>query len=194
MNSSEKLKIIKKTVGILNSGGIVLYPTDTIWGIGCDATNKNAIKKIYSIKKRLKGKPILILINNVDLLLNYVERIPPVAYHIIEMGKTPTTIIYENPINLPDNLIYNNTIGVRIVKNDNLGMLLDAFNKPLTSTSANISGNINPTCLSDIDNEIKNNVDYIVPEIFINDNTNKEQTHSIIIKINNNSTIQVVRE
>ncbi len=191
MTEKERIKIMKEAIEVVEKGGVILYPTDTIWGIGCDATNKKAIQKVYSIKKRSQEKPLIILIDNINLLLNYVKDIPPIANKIIEMESSPVTIIYNNPINLPKILIQKNTIGARIVKNKQLNIFLNNLGKPLTSTSANISNEKNPLLFSEINNEIKEKVDYIFPENFIKKNsTNKA---SKIIKIINNSTTEIIR-
>ena len=162
-----------------------------MWGIGCDATNPKAIKKVYSIKKRSTEKPLILLMNNVDLLLNYVESVPQIAYKIINTASRPTTIIYNNPINLPNMLIHQNTIAIRVIQDSNLKELLNIFAKPITSTSANITGNQTPDKLEKIDNDIKNAVDYIIPESFMNRPVATKA--SKLIKLSNNSKIEVIR-
>ena len=184
--------MINKTVKVLNNGGTILYPTETVWGIGCDATNEEAIKKVYNIKKREQDKPLIILIHDVKLLEKYVQNVPKIAYTIIEDTINPITIIYNNPINLPKTLVYQNTIGIRVVQDHDINTLLKQFNKPLTSTSANISSKNTPISFSDIDNYIKNNVDYIVSTNYMNSKNTKQS--STIIKINNNSDIKIIRK
>ena len=192
MNKKEKKSIINKTIEILNNGGVILYPTDTIWGIGCDATNPKAIKKIYSIKKRSSKKPLILLMNSIDLALNYVNTLPETAREIINNTNKPTTIIYPEPINLPSILIYQKTIAIRIIKTNYLNEMLSIFKKPITSTSANISGSMTPEKLTEIDIEIKNQVDYIIPQEFMdNKNTNKS---SRIIKLCKNDSTEIIRE
>ena len=186
-----KEEIIDQTIKVLNNGGIILYPTDTVWGIGCDATNKKAIEKIYKIKKRQSNKPLIILTHTAQLLEQYICTVPKIAYKYINQYQEPTTIIYEQPKNLPDILIYNNTIGIRVVKEDNLNLLLASFKKPITSTSANISNSKNPLNFSEIDSHIKNNVDYIVPEKFMK--LKKNTKASKIIQISSKN-VQVIRE
>tara|TARA_Y100001968_G_scaffold332914_1_gene393030 strand:+ start:1671 stop:2246 length:576 start_codon:yes stop_codon:yes gene_type:complete len=187
----EYKKIMQKACTILNNGGIILYPTDTIWGLGCDATNEEAIKKIYDIKNRKQNKPLIILIHDAKLLSNYVHSVPKIAYDIIEKSTQPTTIIYDKPIGLPELLIHQNTIAIRVIKNHNIKLLLKHFNKAITSTSANISTLNNPVSFSDIDGYIKNNVDYIVPENVIK--SEKINKSSTIIKINRDSSITTIR-
>jgi L-threonylcarbamoyladenylate synthase len=191
MTINNKNNIIQKSIEVLKSGGTILYPTDTVWGIGCDATNPKAIKKVYSIKKRSTEKPLILLMNNVDLLLNYVESVPQIAYKIINTASRPTTIIYNNPINLPNMLIHQNTIAIRVIQDSNLKELLNIFAKPITSTSANITGNQTPDKLENIDNDIKNAVDYIIPESFMNRPVATKA--SKLIKLSNNSKIEVIR-
>ena len=191
MTINNQNNIIQKSIEVLKSGGTILYPTDTVWGIGCDATNPKAIKKIYSIKKRSTEKPLILLMNNADLLLNYVESVPQIAYKIINTASRPTTIIYNNPINLPNMLIHQNTIAIRVIQDSNLKELLNIFAKPITSTSANITGNQTPDKLEKIDNDIKNAVDYIIPESFMNRPVATKA--SKLIKLSNNSKIEVIR-
>ena len=189
---NKKQEIINKTTEVLESGGIILYPTDTIWGIGCDATNENAISKIYEIKKRQKNKPLILLIHDIKLLEQYISNVPKIAYKLIQNSTQPTTIIYENPKNLPKTLVYQNTIGIRVVNNHEISIVLKKLNKPITSSSANISNSMHAINFSEIDGRIKNNVDYIVPENFTSyKNTKKSST---IIKINSDSSIQTIRK
>jgi len=192
MDTANKTRVIKEAVDILNNGGVILYPTDTVWGIGCDPSNEIAIKKIYSIKKRSHTKPLIILIHNENLLLKYVKSIPRVARKIIKEDRCPTTIIYNQPINLPTVLTENKTIGIRVVKQHPINMLLNHFGKALISTSANISNGKNPLFFEDISNDIKNAVDYIIPQTF-NEMTTMNKA-SKIIKINRDSTIELIRE
>lgn len=192
MKKKDILQVIKKAKQVLDSGGIILYPTDTIWGLGCDATNSKAISKIYSIKKRDEKKPLIILVNSVEVLLNYVKDIPEVIHDVIKKTDEPTTIIYKNPMNLPDNVIYKNTIAARIITHGNLKLLLKSFGKPITSTSANTSGFQIGKSLVEIENSIKQKVDYIIPETF--NNFIHQKNPSRIIKIKNNSEIEIVRK
>tara|TARA_B100000945_G_C20160641_1_gene493007 strand:+ start:60 stop:638 length:579 start_codon:yes stop_codon:yes gene_type:complete len=192
MTNKDREKVVKQAIEILNDGGVILYPTDTIWGIGCDANNPSAIAKIYEIKNRENKKPLIILINDKNLLLNYVKSVPKIAEKMIDMNQVPTTIIYDDPINLPKILTYKNTIGIRVIKSHPINMLLNKFKKPLTSTSANQANHKNPVSFKTIDEHIKNQVDYIFPENFIEtDSINKS---SKIIKINKNSRIEIIRD
>ena len=192
MKEKEVLTIINETRKVLDSGGTILYPTDTIWGLGCNAINTEAIKKIYAIKDRSYNKPFILLFNNINTLSNYVKEIPAIAYNIIKENNRPTTIIYQEPMNLPDILIYKNTIAARIVKKGNLKLLLQYFQKPITSTSANISGQTMINSIDEIDQSIKRKVDYIIPEKF--NKFDKANIASRIIKINNNSKMEILRK
>ena len=183
--------IIKQAIETINKEGVILYPTDTIWGLGCDATNSKAINKIYSIKNRETTKPLILLMHSTEMLSRYIKKIPLSAYEIIDKSTCPTTIIYENPINLPPELTQINSIGIRIVKNNYLVNLLDTLNKPLTSTSANISGTQSPLTFNNIDNSIKEIVNYIIPEYIMPHTT---QAPSKIIKIKNDLTIELLRQ
>lgn len=152
-----------KEIEILNSGGIILYPTDTIWGLGCDATNEKAIEKVLSLKDREQEKHLLILVSDISMLSNYIETIPNKALELMNEIKEPLTIIYPNTKNLPPILVsQDNTIGIRIPKHNYCQKLIKSFGKPIISTSANRSGEPSPKIFKDISNEIKNGVDYIV--------------------------------
>jgi len=154
---------LKKVVEVLKSGGIILYPTDTIWGIGCDATNQEAVQRIYKIKKREDSKSMLVLMENPALLERYVDDVPEVAWDLVEITTTPLTVIYPNAKNLPLNLIAEDgSIGIRFTKEDFTSKLLQRFRRPIVSTSANISGEKSPVFFDDIQQEIKELVDYIV--------------------------------
>ncbi|AZI39775.1 L-threonylcarbamoyladenylate synthase [Epilithonimonas vandammei] len=182
---------LNQTIEILQSGGTILYPTDTIWGIGCDATNPEAIKKIFDIKKREPNKSLIILVESEKRLQDLVD-VPEMAWQIIDLSEKPVTIVYENPKNLPKELLAEDgSIGIRIVKNDYCKKLISKLNKPLVSTSANLSGQKSPMKFSDISDEIKNAVDYIVED---NHDKVSEFSGSSVIKVWNNNQIKILRE
>ena len=140
---------------------VILYPTDTIWGLGCDATNAEAVKKIYEIKKRTEHKSMLVLLEDVGKIASYAD-VPDIAFELLEVTDQPTTIIYPNAKRLANNLIAEDqTIGIRITKEEFTRSLLFRFNRPLVSTSANVSGEPSPRFYDEISKEIKNAVDYI---------------------------------
>ncbi|WP_346855524.1 L-threonylcarbamoyladenylate synthase [uncultured Draconibacterium sp.] len=183
---------LKKAVEILKSGGIILYPTDTIWGIGCDATNPEAVKRIYKLKKREDSKSMLVLMENPALLDRYVEEVPEVAWDLVEISTTPLTVIYPGAKNLAKNLIAEDgSIGIRFTKEKFTSQLLQRFRKPLVSTSANISGEKSPAFFDEISEEIKSQVDYIVE--YRQDDTTPAQPSSII-KLGTGGQIDIIRK
>ncbi len=154
---------IRKSLKVLEAGGTLLYPTDTIWGIGCDATNTLAVKKIYSIKSRAEAKSLIILLDHIDKLPTYIEKVPDITGDLLASITNPVTIIYSNARKLAPNLIApDGTVAIRIVKDDFCSELITRFGKPIVSTSANISGFDTPVVFSQVAVEIKNAVDYIV--------------------------------
>ena len=188
----EKLKEeVRKACEVLKKGGIILYPTDTIWGIGCDATNEEAVKRVYELKHREDSKAMLILLDDVGKLASYVE-VPDVAYDLLEVSDKPMTIIYPNAKNLATNLIaQDRTVGVRITSEAFTKALLRLFRRPIVSTSANISGEPSPRCFAEISDAVKNAVDYVV------DYRQEEKTNpapSSIIKLGVGGEIQIIRK
>ncbi len=154
---------LKHTVEVLQSGGVILYPTDTVWGIGCDATNPEAVKRVYEIKRRMDTKSMLVLLDSTAKLQAYVEEIPDMAWDLIELSEKPITIIYPQGKNLAENLIASDgSIGIRVTNETFSKKLCERFRKPIVSSSANISGEPTPQNFSQISEEIKNSVDYIV--------------------------------
>jgi L-threonylcarbamoyladenylate synthase len=183
---------IKKALEVLKSGGIILYPTDTIWGIGCDATNEKAVEKIYQIKKREDSKSMLVLMENPALLERYVTEVPEIAWDLIEIATTPLTIIFSKAKNLAKNLIAEDgSIGIRFTKEAFSSQLLQRFRRPLVSTSANISGEKSPAYFDEISEEIRNQVDYVV-EYRQDDNTPSQP--SSIIKLGVGGQIEIIRK
>jgi L-threonylcarbamoyladenylate synthase len=183
---------IDNAVKILESGGIILYPTDTIWGIGCDATNKDAVNKIYTLKEREDTKSMLVLIDTEIRLQQYVEDVPEIAWELLEASDKPLTIIYPKAKNLAANLVATDgSIGIRIPDNDFCFRLISKFRKPIVSTSANISKEKSPGTFQDISKEIKAKVDYIVSH---------QQEHttpgraSSIIKLKMNGEFTIIRD
>lgn len=183
---------INKALETVRKGGIILYPTDTIWGIGCDATNVASVKKIYEIKQREDSKSMLVLLENPNFILSYIEEMPEVAWDVIEFAEKPTTIIYDNAKNLAPNLIASDgSIGIRITREAFTQQLLQRMRKPLVSTSANISGQPSPLNFASISEEIKNKVDYIVQ--YRQDETTTPPPSSII-KLGVSGLIQIIRK
>ena len=183
---------IKMCLNTLRDGGIILYPTDTVWGIGCDATNKEAVQRIYKIKKRQDSKSMLVLMENPALLERYVDEVPEIAWDLVEVSTTPLTVIYPKAKNLAENLIAEDgSIGIRFTKEEFTSELLRRFRKPLVSTSANISGEIPPRFFDKISDEIKNAVDYVVK--FRQKDVTPAQPSSII-KLGVGGRIDIIRK
>lgn len=182
---------MENIIQTLKSGGTILYPTDTIWGIGCDATNIDAINKIFEIKKREKNKSMIILVETEKRLQDLVD-VPEMAWEIIDLSEKPVTIVYEKPKGLPKELLAEDgSIGIRLVKNDFCKKLITKLNKPLVSTSANFSGDKSPLKFSDISKEIIDLVDFAVEE---DREKVSEYSGSSVIKIWSDNRIKVLRE
>lgn len=183
---------ISKALDVLNKGGLILYPTDTIWGIGCDATNQEAVANIYSLKKRADSKSMLVLLNNPNRLNQYIDIVPEISWELIEVADKPITIIYPGAKNLAENLIADDgSIGIRIVKDEFCNKLIERFKKPIVSTSANISGKPSPATFQQIESEIKSGVDYIIE--YRQEDTSIRPPSSII-KLDSNNRIQILRK
>jgi L-threonylcarbamoyladenylate synthase len=184
-------KEIDNAITILNEGGLILYPTDTVWGIGCDATNKEAIEKIFKLKKRSDKKTMICLVSNQFMLEQYVEKVPEPAYDIMDLSERPVTIIYDNPRGVADNLIAeDNTLAIRVASDNFCQQLIKKFKKPIVSTSANIAGEQTPGSFSEISELILKGVDYVV---------NLEQkkinnSPSSIIKLGNDGIVKIIRK
>lgn len=154
---------INKCLQVLKEGGLILYPTDTIWGIGCDATNKEAVAKVFALKRRTEAKSLIVLLDTDNKLQSYVREIPDVAYDLIEYAENPLTIIYSDAKNLAENVINEDgSVGIRVTNHSFCKELIQRFKKPIVSTSANISGQEAPANFSKISEEIKEGVNHIV--------------------------------
>jgi L-threonylcarbamoyladenylate synthase len=182
---------VEKALEVLQSEGVILYPTDTIWGIGCDATNEKAVRRIYQIKNREDSKSMIILVADEKDILQYVAAPDLSVFDFIEEQTRPTTIIFEHAIGLPDNLIAEDgSIAIRIARDEFCRHLIKRLRKPIVSTSANISGQPSPKFFAGVSAEIKNAVDHIVK--WRQDDTTPSQP-SQIIKWNNDGTRTVIR-
>ncbi len=189
MNYNEE---IKKAVEVMRNGGVILYPTDTIWGIGCDATNEEAVKKVYEIKKRADSKALICLVDSEAKIDFYVKDVPPVAWDLIELSTKPLTVIYDGARNLAPNLLAEDgSVGIRVTNEEFSKQLCFRFRKAVVSTSANISGEPSPKSFTDISDEIKNAVDYIVG---VRQNEKGGAKPSSIIKLGAGGVVQVIRE
>lgn len=188
--TEELVAEINKVISVLEKGGLILYPTDTVWGIGCDATNEEAVQKVYALKKREDSKAMICLVGNGAMLEKYIEKVPEVAYDIIELGEKPVTIIYDNPKGVAKNLVpEDNTLGIRIASDKFCQYLINKFKKPIVSTSANISGEPAPQHFDQISATILKGVDYAVA--LYRDKENGAP--SSIIKLSSDATVKVIR-
>lgn len=183
---------VKHAVEVLRAGGVILYPTDTVWGIGCDATNEEAVKRVYEIKKRSDAKSMLVLVDSMAKLQAYVDEVPDIAWDLVELSEKPLTIIYPGARNLAKNLVpEENTIGIRVTNEAFSKSLCERFRKPVVSTSANISGEPTPANYSQISDEIKNGVDYIVG---CRQNETELSAPSSIIKLEKGNVFKIIRK
>ena len=182
---------IENALLILKKGGLILYPTDTVWGIGCDATNPDAVDKVFQLKKRNDEKSLICLVNDFRMLNEYVENVPEVAYDILKFAKKPTTIIYDDPIRVAENIIAeDNSLAIRVTKDEFCKKLIQRFRRPLVSTSANISGEKTPQSYAEIDPLILEGVDYVVNL----HHEKKSGKPSAIIKLKNDGSVKVIRQ
>lgn len=182
---------VNKALAVLQDGGLILYPTDTIWGIGCDATNSEAIKKIYLLKKRDDAKSLIILLAEAKDIFQYVANPHPDIVSILKDFDRPTTVIYEQAIGLPDNLVNKDgSIAIRITNDPFCKSLIKRLKKPLVSTSANISGHPSPQSFGQIEEAIRQGVDYVI------DHRREEASNvnpSRILRLRSDGTMDVIR-
>lgn len=183
---------IKKAIEVMRKGGVILYPTDTVWGIGCDATNPDAVKRVYEIKKREDSKALICLVDSDARLARYVRNVADVVWDMIELTTKPLTIIHDNPVGLADNLLAEDgSVGIRITSEEFSKELCFRFQKPIVSTSANISGEPTPKTFDDIPEEIKNAVDYVVK---YNRQCREKHQPSSIVKVKPNGEFVIIRK
>lgn len=182
---------VNNALEVLKQSKTLVYPTDTVWGIGCDATNEETVKKVFKIKQRSESKSLIILVASIEMLQKYIPKLPKNILSLLSNTNKPTTIIYQNPIGLAKNVIASdNTVAIRIVQNKFCEQLITTFGKPIVSTSANISGKITPKSFKEIAQPILDSVDYIV-------NLQREEINaksSTIIKIGENGELIILRD
>ncbi|MGV9004579.1 L-threonylcarbamoyladenylate synthase [Flavobacterium sp.] len=176
---------------VIQNGGIILYPTDTVWGIGCDASNEEAVKKIYALKQRMETKSMIVLFNGDKMMYNVFKEVPETAWQILDLSEKPTTLILDNPRNVAKNIVAeDNTLGFRMVKEPFCFKLMERMKRPLVSTSANISGMPTPKSFKEIVPEIIKGVDYVV-------NLDREKScnkPSTIIKLSLDNQVKIIRK
>ena len=182
---------IYKAIDVLKSGGIILYPTETVWGLGCDATNSEAVAKIYALKQREDQKAMIILVDKIDNAAKYVQNMPDAAWQLWEVSETPLTLILPEGRGVAKNALpKENTIAIRVTSHKFCKELIRRLGRPLISTSANITDKTTPKYYEDVTKEIKDGVDMVINPKFADKPTGKP---SSIIKIGHGSTIEVIR-
>jgi L-threonylcarbamoyladenylate synthase len=184
---------IQKAAEVLRSGGTLLYPTDTVWGIGCDATNAAAVRRVYALKEREESKSLIVLLDEDAKLNKYVREVPAVAWDLVELADSPLTIVYSGPCNLAENVISteDNTVAIRVTKDEFCRRLIRKFGKPIVSTSANKSGDATPGNFREIKPEIVNGVDYIVN---LRQSESMKFKPSAIMKVAPNGEVKIIRK
>lgn len=183
---------IQQAISTLKRGGVILYPTDTVWGLGCDATRSDAVKRIYEIKKRADSKAMITLLSNPDDLWRYLDDVPEVAFQLIEAAVRPLTIVYDHGRNVaPELLAPDGSIGIRITQERVSSTLCQCLRRPLVSTSANISSQPTPSIFREISSEIINAVDYVMTS---RRDDNRKTSPSQVIKLTDSAVITILRK
>lgn len=183
--------VIAEALEVLKRGGVILYPTDTVWGIGCDATNEAAVARVFEIKRRSEAKSLVLLACDLDMIAKHIKEIPNIAIDLVEVNDAPMTIIYPGAQHLAPNVVAEDgSVGIRIPLNDFCVKLVRKLRRPLVSTSANISGEETPTCFAEISPEIVSAVDYVVPAALERDSTGRA---SQIIKLGLRGEVEIIR-
>lgn len=183
---------LKQSLQVLRNGGIILYPTDTIWGLGCDATSKEAVDKIFAIKSREEGKSLIVLVNGIVMLERYVKEVPRIAYELAEVSESPLTLIYPEGKNLAEGICSADcSVGIRICLDEFCNELIGRFRKPIVSTSANLSGKASPANFSEVDKSIIQSVDYTVR---YRQNDRQKSSASPVIKVDYDGTLKILRK
>jgi L-threonylcarbamoyladenylate synthase len=182
---------VARALKVIQEGGIILYPTDTIWGIGCDATNTEAIKKIYELKQRDETKSMIILLDTDNKLQSYIQEVPSIAYDLIEYAENPLTLIMPGAKNVSPALISTDgSLGIRVAKHDFCQQLIQRLRKPLVSTSANISGKPSPQNFGEIEQEVIDGVDYVVD---LEQHDNEKKKPSTIMRLQPDGRFEFIR-
>ncbi|RWY57413.1 L-threonylcarbamoyladenylate synthase [Mucilaginibacter gilvus] len=182
---------VNKALKVLQDGGIILYPTDTIWGIGCDATNTEAVQKIFALKQREESKSMIVLIDNDNKLQSYITEVPEIAYQLIEFAENPLTLVMPGARNLSPALIADDgSVGIRVSNHPFCQQLIQRLRKPIVSTSANISGQPSPEYFAKIDHDIIDGVDYVVD---IDQHSMEKKSPSTIMRLDPNGSFEFIR-
>lgn len=193
-NSASERKMLEevaKAADIVKRGGLILYPTDTVWGIGCDASNPEAVKKVFDLKRRADNKAMIVLVSSADDVANYVETMPDIAYDLIEVSENPLTIVYDRGVRLAPALLgEEGSVGIRVTREAFSSNLCRRLRRPLVSTSANISGEPAPALFPEISETILNGVDYVVD--FRRDDMERRRP-STVMKLSSNGVFKILR-
>ncbi|MBR4307598.1 MAG: threonylcarbamoyl-AMP synthase [Bacteroidaceae bacterium] len=192
MTQKQIAEDIKTAVQTLRKGGLILYPTDTIWGIGCDASNEDAVRRIFQLKQREDSKAMICLVDNANRMQRYLRQVPDVAWDLVEFAEKPLTLILDGAVNLAPSLIAEDgSVGIRVTRENISHELCYRYERAIVSTSANISGAPSPSCFAEISDEIKNGVDYIM---LSRQNDLSKGKPSQIIKLGLDGQIQIIRK
>ena len=182
---------IQACLDVLKKGGLILYPTDTVWGIGCDATNADAVKKVYALKKRADSKALIVLVDSPEVLDHYVVDVPYMAYELINVAVKPLTIVYEGAFNMAKDLMGDNdSVGIRVTSESFTHELCRRFGRPIVSTSANVSGGNTAHTFNEIDKQIIDGVDYVVE--YRRNDTNIAEPSNVIL-LSSDGTFKILR-
>jgi L-threonylcarbamoyladenylate synthase len=182
---------VTKALNVIQQGGIILYPTDTIWGIGCDATNTDAIKKIFALKQRDEAKSMIVLVDTENKLESYIKEVPSIAYDLIEYAENPLTLVMPGAKNISPALVSSDgSVGIRVAKHDFCQQLIQRLRRPLVSTSANISGRPSPQTFDEIEQEIIDGVDYVVN---LEQHNMEKKKPSTIMRLNPDGQFEFIR-
>ena len=188
----ETREIINQTIEVLKKGGLILYPTDTVWGIGCDATNEEAVKKVFELKQRSESKSLVLLASDLDMVARYIKEIPSIAIDLVEVNDAPMTIVYPGAMGLaPSTVAEDGSVGIRIPMNEFCVELIRRFRRPIVSTSANISGEPTPANFSEISEAVKSGVDFVLPRSL---DQNSSGRASQIIKLGLRGEVEIIRK
>lgn len=192
MTQKQIAEDIKIAVQTLRRGGLILYPTDTIWGIGCDASNEEAVRRIFQLKQREDSKAMICLVDNANRMQRYLRQVPDVAWDLVEFAEKPLTLILDGAVNLAPSLIAEDgSVGIRVTRENISHELCYRYERAIVSTSANISGAPSPSCFAEISEEIKKGVDYIM---LSRQNDLSKSKPSQIIKLGLDGQIQIIRK
>jgi L-threonylcarbamoyladenylate synthase len=192
MTQKQIAEDIKTAVQTLRKGGLILYPTDTIWGIGCDASNEDAVRRIFQLKQREDSKAMICLVDSANRMQRYLRQVPDVAWDLVEFAEKPLTLILDGAVNLAPSLIAEDgSVGIRVTRENISHELCYRYERAIVSTSANISGASSPSCFAEISDEIKNGVDYIM---LSRQNDLSKGKPSQIIKLGLDGQIQIIRK